>query len=135
MEESDQHGVGGSIPERTPPRERFAHEIIQFDLKQEAESLASECHEGHFGHRQIVLYKHGHASVSLFRFEQGGSMREHKTNGTVFIQVIEGRLTLTMKGKKHRLETGGLLVLAPGIPHDVLAEQDSVMLLTVCLNQ
>ena len=62
-------------------------------------------------------------------------MREHKANGTVCIHVIKGKITLTIQGEKHALETGGLLVLAPGIPHDVLAEQDSVMLLTVCLGE
>jgi len=122
--------------ERTPPRERFAHDWIQFDLHKESEALASEPREGHLGHRQIALYKHGGASASLFRFKRGGSMPEHKTeDGTVCIQVIEGRISLTMKGEKHSLETGGLLVLAPGIPHDVLAEQDSVMLLMVCLDR
>ncbi len=121
--------------ERTPPRERFANDCTQFDLKQEAEALAAECHQGQFGHRQISLYKHGKASVSLFRFEQGGLMREHKAIGTVCIHVIEGRITLTANGEQHTLEAGGLLVLAPGIQHDVSAEQDSVMLLTVCLGR
>lgn len=121
--------------ERTPPRERFAHDCIQFDLKQETDALAAECHQGQFGHRQIVLYKHGSASVSLFRFEQGGLMREHKANGTVCIHVTEGKIALTVKSEKHSLEAGDLLVLAPGIPHDVFAEQDSVMLLTVCLGR
>ena len=60
-------------------------------------------------------------------------MHEHKAQGAVSIQVIEGALTVNAAGSRHSLSAGCLLVLAPGIRHDVKAEVRSLMLLTVCL--
>jgi quercetin dioxygenase-like cupin family protein len=123
-----------SKSERTPPRERFAGGAVQFDLKATAEQLEAESREGHSGHRQIALYKHEKSTIALFRFEKGGAMPDHKAKGTVFVQVLEGKLTLRVEGSEHVLEAGGLLVLAPGVEHDVNAHETTVMLLTVCLD-
>ena len=125
--------VEPSQSNRVPPRERFAPDAIQFDLRMAAVQLDAEPDTGQFGHRQVALYKYEKATIALFRFEKGGSMQTHKAPGTVFIQVIEGKMTLDVSGTKHHLEAGGMLVLAPGIQHDVQAEERSLMLLTICL--
>ncbi len=118
--------------ERVPPRGRFALDVLQFDLKAEATVLAHEQHASQLGHRQVALYKCDQVTAALFRFDKGGFLRQHKANGTVLIQVIEGALSLMVAGEKHKLCVGGLLVLAPEVMHDVHAEEQSVMLLTVC---
>lgn len=123
-----------STSERIAPRDRFASGVVQVDLRATAAQLAAECKEGKSGHRQIALYKHEKATIALFRFEAGGRMREHRANGTVVIQVIDGRLSLNVAGVVHSLAAGGLLVLAPGIEHDVEAHEMTLMLLTVCLD-
>ena len=120
--------------ERTPPRERFAPDALQFDLASAARQLSAEHDEGQFGHRQVALYKHEKTTIALFRFEKGGGLPQHKTPGTVIIQVLDGNLTLEVEGKDHALASGGLLVLAPGVPHNVRAETMTLMLLTVCLD-
>jgi quercetin dioxygenase-like cupin family protein len=58
-------------------------------------------------------------------------MPTHSAKGKVVIQVIEGRLILDVAGTRHSLEAGVVLVLAPGIPHDVEADEKAKMLLTV----
>src|SRR5665213_3167719 len=103
------------MSERIPPRERFARDTLQFDLRLAASQLESEVDKGQSGHRQVVLYKHEKATIALFRFEKGGSMPEHKAPGSVFIQVIEGKMEFDVAGKRHLLEAGGMLVLAPGV--------------------
>jgi len=121
--------------ERTPPRERFAPDAIQFDLRATAAQLETESGEGQSGHRQIALYKHDKATLALFRFEQGGRMPAHRARGTVIVQVIEGKLSLDVAGEGHVLEAGGVLVLASGVEHDVHALEATLMLLTVCLDE
>lgn len=121
--------------ERVPPRERFAPIANQFDLKAEAEKLMAEEGGDHSGHRQIALYKHDQATVALFCFKEGGFLKEHQAPGKVFIQVIEGSMTFMVEDVEHALTAGGLLVLAPGTPHDARAVADSIMLLTVCLDK
>ena len=121
--------------ERVPPRERFAHEAVQFDLHSAALQLESEHDEGKFGHRQVALYKHEKTTIALFRFEKGGGLPEHRAQGTVIIQVIEGNIALEVAGENRSLKCGGLMVLAPGVAHDVRAVEKTLLLLTVCLER
>jgi quercetin dioxygenase-like cupin family protein len=118
---------------RTHPTERFAPPAQAFDLDAAAAELARETTVPYAGHRQKALYRHGPSSLSLFVFQPGGELREHRTNGTVFIQVLRGRLTVGADGQRHDLPGGRVLVIAPGVPHDLRAEELTHMLLTVCL--
>ena len=118
---------------RTHPDERFASLAQAFDLDASAAELAREATAGHAAHRQKVLYRHGNSSLALFLFEAGAELREHRTGGTVFVQVLRGRLTVNAGGERHELPAGRVLVMAPGVPHDVRAEEPTQMLLTVSL--
>ena len=48
--------------------------------------------------------------------------------------VLEGRLKMSAEGQSHDMTAGQILVLAPGVEHDVFAEEPTRMLLTVCLD-
>lgn len=118
---------------RTHPTERFAPPAQAFDLDAAATELSGESAEAVRGRRQKTLYRHGQSSLALFLFEPGSELREHRTNGTVFIQVLKGRLTVGADGQRHDLPAGQVLVLSPGVPHDLYAEEETRMLLTVSL--
>ena len=118
---------------REHPDIRFADPIQLFDLRKIADDLAREPIDTPNDHNQIALYKRDLVTTALFSFEKGGTLPEHSAVGTVFIQVVEGTLTVNVEGNPQRVEAGQLLVLAPDIPHDVVAEVPSIMLLTVSL--
>ncbi len=118
---------------RTHPAERFAAPAQAFDLDAAAAELAGEATVTTRGHRQKTLYRHRQSSLALFLFEPGSELREHQTNGTVFIQVLQGRLTVHAAGQRHDLTAGRVLVMSPGVPHDLHAEELTRMLLTVSL--
>jgi len=52
----------------------------------------------------------------------------------VTIHTIKGQLQVMAEGQAHDLPAGHLLVLAPGVEHDVVAREESQMLLTICLD-
>jgi quercetin dioxygenase-like cupin family protein len=118
---------------RPHPDDRFAAPAQAFDLDAIAAELSRETTAPHAGHRQKTLYRHGPSSLSLFVFEPGAALREHRTNGTVFIQVVRGRLTVQASGQRHDMPAGRVLVMSPGVPHDLHAEELTHMLLTVSL--
>ena len=118
---------------RTHPDERFAPPAQAFDLDAAVAELARETTTPHAGHRQKTLYRHGGSTLALFVFQGGAELPEHRTNGTVFIQVLRGRLTVHAAGERHDLAAGRVLVLSPGVPHDLRAEVLTHMLLTVSL--
>lgn len=118
---------------RQHPELRFHPPQHQIDLGEAAAKLLAESLPEHRTHRQETLYRHGPLTVALFVFDGGAYMQPHSAKGVVTVQVLQGRLKMTAEGRVHELSTGQLLLLAPGVEHDVLAEEPSRMLLTVCL--
>lgn len=118
---------------RIHPRERFAAEERRFDLNATADKLVQEQGAPGHGHRQMVLYRHGPTTVALFLFDRDAGLREHKADGFITIHCLQGRLVVHTPGAEYELPADTLLTLAPNVPHDVLAEEDSRMLLTVAL--
>ncbi len=121
---------GGSAGRR-PPRERFAGQEHLFDLEAEAEALAREAVGERNGHRQVTLFQGGATSVVLFDFEAGGFLLDHAADGHVMVQVLDGEIRMATADDEHTMGAGALLVLLPGVRHDVRAVAASRVLLTV----
>ncbi len=120
---------------RQHPEARFAAAQIAFDFGEVAARLRSEPKAGEGGHRQETLYRHGPVTIALFAFERFTGLAEHAARGIVSMQVLDGRLKITAEDQVHELGPGQMLVLAPGLRHAVAAEEESMMLVTVCLTQ
>lgn len=119
--------------QRTPPRERFEGSEHLFDLAVERERLRDEPGGARDGHRQITLFRGGGVSIVLFDFEAGGQLKDHAADGYVTVMVLSGEIRMTTAEQQHQMSSGSLLVLQPGISHDVEAVAASSVLLTVRL--
>ena len=119
---------------RQHPESRFAAMQHSFNLDEVAARLKQELEAGEAGHRQETLYKRGPMSVSLFLFGHLTRLAPHRAKGVVTIQVLKGHLQVKAEGQVHDLPAGHLLLLASGVEHDVAAQLESQMLLTVCLD-
>ncbi|MEX0886887.1 MAG: AraC family ligand binding domain-containing protein [Phycisphaeraceae bacterium] len=117
---------------RTHPEERFASLEEELDLQAVADKLLAEP-SGQHGHKQVALFRHGPATLALYCFDAGGRLPDHVVDGPVIIHVLTGRLHVHTDAAEHNLPAAQLLRLAPGVRHDVIAEEPSQMLLTVCL--
>jgi quercetin dioxygenase-like cupin family protein len=118
---------------RRPPSERFAGSEHVFNLAAVAGTLWGEDHPAAAGHRQMTLFHEGDLSLVLFDFEAGGTLADHVADGYVTIHTVAGELQVSTPEVTHQLPAGSLLVLAPGVRHDVTARVASQMLLTVYL--
>lgn len=65
----------------------------------------------------------------------GDGMPPHHIEGEVSILCIEGLVIVRSPGRSCSLAPGQLVVLPPGEPHSVLAEDDSSLLVTLLLHQ
>jgi len=111
------------------PRQRFDLNRVTARLK-----VGFELKAGHAGHRQEALYKLGPTTMALYLFAQRARLPPHRAKGVVIIQVLDGRLEISAEGDVHDLRAGQLLVLASGVEHDVVAKEESRMLLIVHLD-
>jgi quercetin dioxygenase-like cupin family protein len=118
---------------RQHPEERFRAPTHQIDLNAIAEALLAEPLPAQRNHRQETLYRHPPVTVALFLFEAGAQLPPHLAEGVVSVHVLEGRIRMAVEGKEHEIPAGQILVMAPGVKHDVRAVEKTRMLLTVCL--
>jgi quercetin dioxygenase-like cupin family protein len=118
---------------RRPPAERFAGSEHVFNLSAVAGTLQREDHLATDGHKQVTLFHEGELGLVLFDFEAGGVLADHEADGYVTIHTLAGDLEVATPEAIHQLPAGSLLVLAPGVRHDVTARVESQMLLTVHL--
>lgn len=58
-------------------------------------------------------------------------MRQHRAEGRVSIQLLEGQVCIHLADRKVNMSVGHLLVLDCGVLHDVETLEESALLLTI----
>lgn len=67
----------------------------------------------------------------LFSMDAGQEISEHRAPFLAIVQVISGRLRMTVSGESHVLEASGWLSMPPDAPHALAAEEPTRFLLTM----
>jgi quercetin dioxygenase-like cupin family protein len=67
----------------------------------------------------------------LFSFDAGQELSEHTAAVPVLLQVLDGRLTVSAGGRSVELTAGSVVHLPTRLPHSVLADEPSRLLLTM----
>lgn len=64
-------------------------------------------------------------------FKAGQVMQEHKTAYPIVVEIVEGSILFGVSGKTHPLQKGDIIALEGNTPHDLKAEKDSIVRLTL----
>ena len=78
-----------------------------------------------------VVHRDSELDLTVFAFDTGEGLSEHSATRPAIVQVLSGRLRLTVDGDEVLLAPGGWVHMQPGAPHALLAEEPTVMLLTM----
>jgi len=79
--------------------------------------------------RTIVDAKH--TNITLFAFDSGQKISEHITPYNALVQVPEGEIEITIGGEINIVKTGQIIVMPKDIPHSLIANKKSIMILTL----
>ena len=93
--------------------------------------LAGEVEIPEDGTLSRVLYKDPGVRIVVFAFDAGQELTEHTAAVPAVIQVVRGRLDLTLGADEVAAEPGGWIRMPANLPHSVRALEPSVMLLTM----
>ena len=63
--------------------------------------------------------------------KKGQVMKEHKTPYPIVVEIFEGSIVFGVNGEIHNLSKGDLVSLEGEVPHDLKAEEDSTVRLTL----
>ena len=78
-----------------------------------------------------VLAKSVGGNVTLFAFDQGQGLSEHTAPFDALVQVVDGRLNLTIGGTEVRVGSGEIVRMPANVPHALHAPEPSRMVLTM----
>ena len=78
-----------------------------------------------------VIFRDETTNVTVFAFDAGEGLTEHTAGRAAMIQVVRGRLDVTVDGETYDAGPGFWLRMAAGAPHALTAREPSVMLLTL----
>jgi quercetin dioxygenase-like cupin family protein len=81
----------------------------------------------------VALVKTEHMELIRLVLPKERSMPEHKVDGEMTLQCLEGEIAFDAHGRTTILHPGEMLYLAGGQPHSLRANKDAVALLTILL--
>ena len=67
--------------------------------------------------------------MALIAFKKGQRLAEHLSPAEVMVYVIEGEVEFTMIDSPNLLKKGDFMLMGEGVPHSVLADEDSKLML------
>jgi quercetin dioxygenase-like cupin family protein len=109
-------------------------DVMQMDLGAERASILDAARSAPVGHTAKTLVKDGPIRVVLVGLRSGATLREHKAEGPVTIQALEGEAVVSAGNETETLGVGSLLVFGPEMPHTLDASSDCVLLLTIAMS-
>lgn len=78
-----------------------------------------------------TILSEGSVKIILFGFAPGQELSEHTSARTAILQFLRGTAQLTLGGESSIAGPGTLVYMQPHLPHSVVAETETVMLLTM----
>ena len=105
--------------------------LLRLDLAHELEELRASDSFERAGHHGKTIVKHPDLRVVLIAFQAGGRILEHQTPERISIQTLEGHVRVRSGGQEVDLPKGCLLAIDRNVPHEVQADEDSAVLLTL----
>jgi quercetin dioxygenase-like cupin family protein len=79
----------------------------------------------------LTLFRENGLRTLLLHLNSGEQIPEHQTRGAITVQCLQGEAILLSGDERLELRPNLLLSLAPGMPHSVAAQQDTLLLVTI----
>lgn len=102
------------------------------DLEQVGEELLAQAREGRHGAAGRTVVHGDLQRATVMAMTAGSALGEHEAPPAATIQVLRGRATLHAGDEQVQLSAGQLADI-PQQRHDLVADEDCVVLLTVAL--
>jgi len=85
--------------------------------------------EGSIISREIIKKEVG--TVTIFAFDKGEGLSTHSAPFDAMVQVVDGKVAITISGKENILKKGDLIIMPANEPHGLIAIEPFKMILTM----
>ncbi len=83
------------------------------------------------GRSTTVLQEPGLRTL-LLHLKPGENIPEHQARGAITVQCLKGEAMFASGAEQVTLTLASLISLPPGAPHSLTAQQDTLLLVTMC---
>jgi quercetin dioxygenase-like cupin family protein len=115
----------------SPIDRNLAAPMMIFDLQPRLRELREDDSYVRSGRLGRTLAKHGRFRLTLVALNAGIEVGTHHADSPMTIQLLEGALSFRVGSEEHALRAGQVLFFGPGEAHDIRAEEESALLLTL----
>jgi quercetin dioxygenase-like cupin family protein len=100
-------------------------------LSEAAAQAWAQAKESPARHSAITLIKRDALRVILIAMREGSELPGHRVEAGFTVQMLRGQVRFLVEGEERMLKRGDLFAVARGLPHDLVALEDSELLLTL----
>ncbi len=108
-------------------------QMVKMDLSEYRAKIKDEKTWKEGDRTAITLFKSDSMRIVLIALHAGSEMKTHTAPGIISVQVLSGRINFRTERQTAELSEGQMLTLHKGVPHSVLAYEESTFLLTMAL--
>lgn len=120
-----------STPQRPEGGRMVNAPLVAIDLPRFMEQIKSEAAWLNGPRNAITVFKSDYLRIVLIALHAGAELPTHTADGMISVQVLQGKLRFGTEGESLQMEKGEMVALHKGIPHSVLAIEESMFLLTL----
>ncbi|MFC7671372.1 cupin domain-containing protein [Hymenobacter humi] len=120
-----------ATPQRPAGTRPLDAPLLVLDLPQALAQIKQEPAWHSSDRNSLTLLQSDGIRLVLIALHEGAELKTHTTPGPISVQVLEGHVSFRSQEQTTELVPGQLLTLHAGLPHSVVARQESVFLLTL----
>ena len=105
--------------------------LVTIDLLSFIEQIRKEKLWKDSDRNAITIFKTNGMRIVLIALHKGAEMIKHIADGLISVQVLEGQMLFNTDEQSIKLGKGQMLALHEGIPHSLLAKEETIFLLTL----
>lgn len=78
-----------------------------------------------------IIERNEAGNITLFAFDAGQNLSEHTAPFDALVQVVEGKVSISIAGSPYELSEGEIIIMPANVPHALEALTPFKMLLTM----
>ncbi|NGM63798.1 cupin domain-containing protein [Sphingobacterium sp. SGR-19] len=124
-----------ATPQR-PEGERILNApLVEMDLFGFIEQIKNEPTWADSERNSITIFKSETITIVLIGLHENAELKPHKTNGTISVQVLSGKIEFSTEDRSVQIEKGQMITLQENLMHSVKALTESFLLLTLVMKE
>jgi quercetin dioxygenase-like cupin family protein len=104
--------------------------LLTFSIEERGVELLREAAASN-GRAAKTMVNEGSLRIILLAMTKGTALNDHSVNGSLSVQVFQGKVSVETDGGNAVLAEGKVLALPPELVHNVTALEDAILQLTI----